>query len=205
MTDAAPQLVELERPPELGDRFVDALGYAARVHAGQRKKGDDQPYIAHLLRVAGFVLEDGGSENEAIAALLHDAPDDQGGLSRLAEIRRRYGEEVARLVNECTDSFMESKPPWRQLKERYVADLGDSSSGALRVSLADKLDNVRALARDYRIQGDELWVRAGKRQEDVLWYYQALAERFAQLRPGALADELARAIAELDRLLPQRD
>jgi (p)ppGpp synthase/HD superfamily hydrolase len=203
MTSPIPQLIELDRAPEFGDRFLDALQYAARVHAAQRKESDDQPYIAHLLRVTGFVMEDGGSENEAIAALLHDAPEDQGGQARLAEIRQRFGEAVAKLVNECTDSFLESKPPWRQRKERYVSDLGDSSSGALRVSLADKLDNVRTLLRDYHIQGEALWSRAGRRREDVLWYYGALAKRFTELRPGPLADELARAVGELDRLVAE--
>jgi (p)ppGpp synthase/HD superfamily hydrolase len=198
-------LIELDHAPEFGDRFVDALGYAARVHAGQRKHSDGQPYIAHLLRVTGLVMEDGGSENEAIAALLHDAAEDQGGLGRLAEIRRRYGEPVARLVNECTDSYLESKPPWRERKERYVNELGDSSSGALRISQADKLDNVRALLRDYGIQGEDLWSRAGKRREDLLWYYDELAKRFAELRPGPLADELSRTVKELDRLLAHCD
>lgn len=122
-----------------------------------------------------------------------------------AEIRRRYGEPVAELVNQCTDSYLESKPPWRERKERYVDDLGDSSSGALRISLADKLDNVRAILRDYRIQGEDLWSRAGRRREDVLWYYDELARRFAELRPGPLADELARTVGELDRLLPLQD
>jgi (p)ppGpp synthase/HD superfamily hydrolase len=201
MSDATPQLIELDNPPELGERFVDALIYAVRVHEGQRRGNDDQPYIAHLLRVAGFVIEDGGSENEAIAALLHDAPEEQGGQSRLAEIRRRYGEPVAMLVNECTDSFLRSRPPWRERKRRYVEELGDASSGALRVSLADKLDNVRALIRDYRIQGEALWARAGKRRQDVLWYYEALAQRFCQLRPGPMADELLRTVEELDQLV----
>ncbi len=195
------QLIELGREREFTDRFVDALGYAARVHAGQHNPGDGQPYIAHLLRVAGLVIEDGGSENEAIAALLHDAAEDQGGLDRLSEIRQRYGEEVARVVNECTDTYLEQKPPWRARKERYVAHLADSSSAALRVSLADKLDNARTALRDYRVQGEELWSRSGRRGEDVCWYYAALAERFADLQAGPLSDELGRVATELRRLV----
>jgi (p)ppGpp synthase/HD superfamily hydrolase len=199
--DPLPQLVELERMPELGDRFIDALGYAARVHAGQRKPGDYQPYIGHLLRVAGLVIEDGGSENEAIAALLHDAAEDQGGLQRLAEIRRRYGEVVAKIVNECTDTYLPAKPSWRERKERYVQHLGDSSSAAVRVSLADKLDNARTALRDYQVQGEALWSRSGRSSQDICWYYSELAKLFAELQPGPLADELARTVMELDRLI----
>jgi (p)ppGpp synthase/HD superfamily hydrolase len=198
-----PQLVQLEHKPELGERFVDALVYATRVHAGQRKKSDLQPYIGHLLRVTGLVLEDGGSENEAIAALLHDAAEDQGGLSRLADIRARYGEAVASIVNECTDTYMPEKPAWRERKDRYVAHLGDCSSAALRVSNADKLDNARSLLRDYGVQGNKLWYRASPSSEDACWYYSALGRRFAELQPGPLADQLNQAASELVRVLEE--
>ena len=196
-----PQLVQLEHKPELGERFTDALVYTTRVHAGQRKKSDLQPYIGHLLRVTGLVIEDGGSENEAIAALLHDAAEDQGGLSRLADIRVRYGEAVAGIVNECTDTFMPEKPAWRERKERYVAHLGDCSSAALRVSSADKLDNARSLLRDYSVQGERLWHRAPASSEDACWYYRALSRRLAELQPGPLADQLDQAASELVRAL----
>lgn len=194
-----------EHGGELGERFVDALGYAARVHAGQRRANDGQPYVAHLLRVAGLVIQDGGSEDEAIAALLHDAVEDQGGLERLNDIRKRYGHPVADIVDECTDSYRDPKPPWRARKEQYLAELGDSSPGALRVSMADKLDNVNSLFRAYRIDGEELWARSNKGPDDVRWYYGTLATRFAELRPGPLADELSRTVAELERLLAGED
>ena len=186
---------------ELGERFIDALGYAARAHAGQRRANDGRPYIAHLLRVAGLVIQDGGSEDEAIAALLHDAVEDQGGVERLDDIRERYGPTVAEIVDECTDTYGEPSPPWRTRKERYLAELDDSSPGALRVSLADKLDNVSSLSRAYRIEGPALWARSNKSPEDVRWYYGTLAARFAELRPGPLADELDRTVAELERML----
>jgi (p)ppGpp synthase/HD superfamily hydrolase len=190
---------------ELGERFVDALGYAARVHAGQRRANDGQPYVAHLLRVTGLVIQDGGPEDEAIAALLHDAVEDQGGLTRLKDIRDRYGEAVAEMVDECTDSYEDPKPPWRARKQRYLAELGGSSPGALRISVADKLDNVSSVIRAYRIDGEELWARWGKGPDDVRWYYGTLATRFAELRPGPLADALSRKVAELDRLLAGED
>ena len=186
---------------ELGERFVDALGYATRVHSGQLRGSDEQPYIAHLLRVTGLVIQDGGSEDEAIAALLHDAVEDQGGLERLADIRERYGDVVADIVDECTDSYGDPKPPWRRRKEAYIRSLDDASHGALVVSLADKLDNTRGMIRGYRIRGSEQWSRTGKNAEDVRWYYGTLAERFSELRPGPLADELSRTVEELDCLL----
>jgi len=190
-----------ERAEELGERFVDALGYATRVHSGQIRGSDEQPYIAHLLRVAGLVIQDGGSEDEAIAALLHDAVEDQGGLDRLADIRERYGHVVADIVDECTDSYGDPKPPWRRRKEAYIASLDSASEGALLVSLADKLDNTRSMIRGYRIRGAEQWSRTGKTAEDVHWYYGTLARRFCELHPGPLADELTRTVAELDRVL----
>jgi (p)ppGpp synthase/HD superfamily hydrolase len=187
-----------DRATELGDRFIDALGYATRVHDGQLRGSDEQPYIAHLLRVAGLVIQHGGSENEAIAALLHDAVEDQGGQERLADIRERYGDEVAGVVEECTDS---SKPSWRERKEDYIRSLDTASEGALLVSLADKLDNTRSMIRGYRIRGEEQWSRTGKSADDVRWYYGTLAERLCALHPGPLADDLVRTAAELRRLI----
>jgi (p)ppGpp synthase/HD superfamily hydrolase len=190
-----------DRAEELGERFVDALGYATRVHSDQLRGSDEQPYIAHLLRVTGLVIQDGGSEDEAIAALLHDAVEDQGGLDRLADIRERYGHVVADIVDECTDSYGDPKPPWRRRKEAYIASLDSASAGALLVSIADKLDNTRSMIRGYRIRGAEQWSRTGKTAEDVHWYYGTLARRFCELRPGPLSDELTRTVGELDCVL----
>ena len=190
-----------DRATELGERFVDALGYATRIHSGQMRRSDEQPYIAHLLRVAGLVIQDGGSEDEAIAALLHDAAEDQGGLERLEDIRKRYGNSVADIVDECSDSYGDPQPPWRRRKEAYIRSLDAASAGALLVSVADKLDNTRSMIRGYRIRGADQWERTGKSAEDVHWYYGTLAERYCELHPGPLADELVRTVAELDRVL----
>jgi (p)ppGpp synthase/HD superfamily hydrolase len=189
----------------LGERFVNALGYATRVHDGQLRGKDGQPYIAHLLRVAGLVIQEGGSEDEAIAALLHDAVEDQGGLERLEDIRRRYGHTVADIVDECTDSYGDPKPPWRRRKEDYIRSLDGVSAGGLLVSTADKLDNMRTIIRGFRIRGEQQWARTGKSAEDVRWFYGTLAARFSALRPGPLADELARAVAQLERLIDGAD
>ncbi len=169
-----------------------------RAHRGQLRRADGQPYIAHLLRVSGLVIQEDGSEDEAIAALLHDAVEDQGGLERLEDIRRRYGDAVADIVDECSDSYGPSKFSWRRRKERYLAELEHSSPGALLVSLADKLDNARTMLRGYRLHGRELWERSGKNPDDVRWYYGAVASRFADLRPGVLSDELSSTVAQLN-------
>jgi (p)ppGpp synthase/HD superfamily hydrolase len=182
---------------ELTGRFEDALAYAARIHAGQIRKGAGIPFVSHLLAVCALVLEDGGTENEAIAALLHDAGEDAGGRERIDDIRERFGEEVARIVEECSDT-LEPKPPWRQRKEAYLAHLEHASPGALRVSLADKLHNARSLERDYRQVGEGLWSRFNAPREDVLWYYRALAAVFARRSAGPMVYELERTLAALD-------
>jgi (p)ppGpp synthase/HD superfamily hydrolase len=128
--------------------------------------------------------------------------EDQGGQERLADIRERYGDEVAGVVEECTDS---SKPSWRERKEDYIRSLDTASEGALLVSLADKLDNTRSMIRGYRIRGEEQWSRTGKSADDVRWYYGTLAERLCALHPGPLADDLVRTAAELRRLIDGMD
>ena len=182
-----------------GRTLDEALEYATEVHADQLRAGTAEPYLEHLLRVTGIVIEDGGSEDEAIAALLHDAPEYQGGRPRLRDIRRRFGPHVAAIVDALTDSYEDPAPPWRARKERYLDHLADSPD-ALRVSLADKIDNVQSLARDYRAQGDAVWPRSGKASDDVRWYYRALADLFSVLRPGRLARRFSRAVGDLERL-----
>jgi hypothetical protein len=185
----------------LGDRFVDALGYATRVHRGQTRR--DRPYVAHLLRVTGLVLEDSGTEDEAIGALLHDAAEDQGGYARLRDIRRRYGHAVADIVDSCTDSYEVPKPSWHVRKEQYVEHLADAQPSALLVSLADKVDNVRALLRDLDLSdarpGMAASSHADAASQDVCWYYGSLARVFEVLVPGPRAHELSRLAAELTR------
>ena len=173
--------------------------YALHAHDGHVRKGSGVPYVSHLLGVCALVLEDGGDEDEAIAALLHDAVEDAGGYERLDDIRTRFGDRVADIVEACSDSFETPKRPWRERKDRYVEHLADASPEALRVSLADKVYNVRTILADYRVLGDELWERFTASREEALWYYRSLADEFERLRPGALADELERVVAELER------
>jgi len=186
--------------PLLSARFEDALVYAARLHARQARKGTSVPYVAHLLGVAALVLEDGGDEDEAIAALLHDAVEDQGGAPTLAAIRGRFGERVAAIVAGCTDSEDVPKPPWRERKERYLAELATASPAVRRVSVADKLHNARAILADYRQQGEALWARFSGGRAGVLWYYRALADLHRTRTGGPLAAELERVVAALERV-----
>jgi (p)ppGpp synthase/HD superfamily hydrolase len=184
-----------------GPRFEDALTYAARLHRQQERKGSGVPYVTHLLAVAAIVGEVGGGEDEVIAALLHDAVEDQGGRARLAEIRERYGDVVAEIVWGCTDADTVPKPPWRERKEVYVAHLAEASPSVRLVSSADKLHNARSILSDLRVLGPELWDRFAGGREGTLWYYRALVDAFLRLSPGPLADELARVVGEIEQVV----
>jgi (p)ppGpp synthase/HD superfamily hydrolase len=180
--------------------FEYALLYATRLHADQQRKGKTVPYISHLLGVAAIVIEQEGNEEEAIAALLHDAVEDQGGEPRLEEIRRVFGEKVAAIVAGCTDSWVIPKPPWRQRKEEYLERLPGQSHSVHLVSCADKLYNARNILDDYRQTGDETWrcFKGGK--EGTLWYYRALVKKYQEIKGIPGADELDRVVTELERL-----
>jgi (p)ppGpp synthase/HD superfamily hydrolase len=183
----------------LSTRFVDAVNEARRLHPGGWGSAD-VPEMAHLLGVCALVLEDGGGEDEAVAALLHDAAEDAGGRQRLELIRFRFGERVARIVAGCTDSLDNPKPPWRARKEAFLQRIeAEDDRGVLLVCLADKVDNGRALVADHRELGDELWRRRGRSPEDQLWYSRAMADLFAKRRPGRLAAELGAVVDELER------
>ena len=184
----------------LSPRFDQALIYATHAHATQVRKGTETPYVAHLLGVCSIALEYGASEDEAIAALLHDAVEDQGGQQRLADIRARFGDEVAEIVVACTDSFTTPKPPWEERKRAYLEHLPSETPSARLVSASDKLYNAQAILRDVYRVGDELWTRFNVPREKTLWYYRALANVFLKAGPHNLADELDRAVAELERL-----
>jgi GTP pyrophosphokinase len=197
----------IEVPP-LTERFDQAFLLASSHHRLQRRKGTDVPYVSHLLAVTSLVLEMGGTEDEAIGALLHDMVEDGGGPPALAEIRARFGAVVARIVEANSDTDIEPKPPWRARKEAYIAAIAHKQPDELRVSLADKLHNARAILLDYRVHGEALWDRfkAGE-GESVRWYYQALHEAFdlrrRDLGDGAapFLDELGRTLGELERLV----
>src|SRR5215831_5244587 len=143
----------------LTHRFDEAFQYAHGLHRTQTRKGTTVPYISHLMAVAALVIEHGGDEDQAIAALLHDAAEDQGGLATLGDIERRFGAKVAEIVSDCSDACTEPKPEWRARKKAYLAKLSTKPKCSLLVSLADKVHNAEAILYDYRVLGDRLWAR----------------------------------------------
>ena len=181
----------------LTSRFQEALVYAAEIHATQRRKGTDIPYVSHLLAVASLVLEHGGDEDQAIAALLHDAVEDQGGQPRLDDIRDRFGEHVATMVEACTDGLDGQKAPWRERKEAYLTHLKGTPIEARLISCADKLHNARSILHDFRQYGDSLWSRFKGGKDGSLWYYEALVIEFLERGPERLAQQLAETVSQL--------
>jgi (p)ppGpp synthase/HD superfamily hydrolase len=173
------------------------------MHMQQTRKKTAIPYIAHLMSVSALVLEAGGDEDLAIAALLHDVVEDCGGKPMLQEVRKRFGQRVARIVAGCTDSDSYPKPPWRERKETYLRHLRDANADVRLVSAADKLHNVREVLRDYRAEGEPVWQRFGGKREGTLWYYRALTDEF-QRHPGNwLVEEFSRVLADLERAVGQ--
>jgi (p)ppGpp synthase/HD superfamily hydrolase len=181
--------------------FQDALVYAAQVHEGHARKGGAQiPYLAHLMSVAALVLENGGDEEQAIAALLHDAIEDQGDRTSAAELRDRFGERVARIVEACSDTDQRPKPPWLGRKQAYIDRMQDEPDEVLLVVLADKVHNARSTVGDLRAHGSATWRKFGGTVEQQLWYYRSLSELFSRRLPGPLADELTALVDEIERL-----
>ncbi|MBD2743441.1 HD domain-containing protein [Coleofasciculus sp. FACHB-1120] len=182
----------------LSQRFIDALTFATTLHANQIRKGSGVPYISHLLGVTSIALEHGANEDEAIAALLHDAIEDQGGAATREEIRRRFGDTVTEIVNGCTDADTTPKPPWQQRKEAYLAHIPTASTSVRLVSAADKLHNARSILTDYHIVGEAVWERFQAGKQGTLWYYRSLVDAFRQAGSSPLIDELERVVSELE-------
>jgi (p)ppGpp synthase/HD superfamily hydrolase len=183
----------------LTGRFDGAFHYAHEVHATQTRKGSGTPYLGHLMGVASIVLDDGGSEDEAIAALLHDAAEDHGGRPRLEEIRVRFGDAVARIVEDCTDSWELPKRPWAERKMEYVEHARTLAPPSLRVSAADKVHNAYAILRDLRNLGEAVWERLNASADDVITYYQTLVRAYREAGGGRLVDELDRIVRGIER------
>ena len=182
---------------KLSQRFSEALQYAADLHQNQTRKGSPTPYLAHLLAVTALVLEDGGDEDQAIAALLHDAVEDQGGIQTLEEIRSKFGKRVAEIVEGCTDSYTTPKPPWRERKEGYIEHLRHAPEEIWRVSLADKLHNARSIRDDLWRYGPKVWARFNGGKDGTLWYYTTLVQVFQAQDKSQMVAELSRVVADL--------
>jgi len=185
----------------LTKRFLDAVEYAFYLHAGQKRKGTKTPFLSHLMGVSSLVLEHGGTEDEAIAALLHDAIEDQGGKDTLEAIHTLFGSKVATIVNGCTDAFDIPKPPWKQRRKKYLKHLRKTRNKSVRlVAASDKLHNARAILADYRQQKEKLWKRFNAGKDEQLWYYGELVKVFRRKGPRSLAAELDSVVAELKEL-----
>ena len=187
------------KPATLSSRFDEALVFAADLHRDQARKSTRIPYVAHLLGTAALVLTFGGDEDQAIAALLHDAAEDQGGRPTLERIRRHLGDRVADIVDACTDTYADPKPAWRKRKEDYIARIPAKSADARLVSAADKLDNARAILMDLRREGARVWDRFNGGIQSV-WYYRELVRAFREADGGAIVDELHIVVSEIERL-----
>lgn len=185
---------------KLGPRFEEAFRFAAEKHATQTRKRTAVPYISHLMSVAGLVLEAGGDEDLAIAALLHDVVEDCGGKPMLEEVERRFGRRVARIVEGCTDACTIPKAPWKQRKLDYLTVLRNADDDIRLVSTADKLHNVRTILADHRAEGNSVWDRFSGRRDGTLWYYRAVLDILLDGRRNRLVGELERAVTELERL-----
>jgi len=185
-------------------RFEDALVFAAQLHRDQRRKGSNVPYVSHLLAVSSLVIEHGGDEDQAIAALLHDAIEDQGGPKAREEILRRFGEGVTGIVEGCTDSQADPKPPWRARKEAFIAGISGKSRSVQLVCAADKLHNARCILSDYRTLDEKVWERFVGGREGTLWYYRELVNALIQSGRTQLVAELERVVGEIERLADKR-
>lgn len=180
--------------------FEEALVYAYRLHSKQARKGSDVPYFAHLLGVTALVLEEGGDEEEAIAALLHDAVEDQGGLETLEEIRKRFGERVADMVADLSDAFTSPKPDWETRKVNYIRHLKNASPSVRRVALADKLYNAWSILSSHYKVGDEIWKRFNGGKEGTLWYYREVLKVFKETGSDFMTEEIEKLIQRIERL-----
>lgn len=204
-----PTLETLSAPPQaqtatpLTSRFDGALAWASELHRHQCRKGSAIPYVAHVMSVSAIVLEHGGDEDEAIAALLHDAAEDCGGWATHDEIRRRFGTRVADIVHGCTDPYETPKPAWKPRKEEHLERLSQADDSIRLVAAADKLHNARSVLADLRRVGESVWKRFAASRHGTLWYYRAATEALSE-RPAsggllALLEELDRVVLDLER------
>ncbi|HEY2046911.1 MAG TPA: HD domain-containing protein [Candidatus Udaeobacter sp.] len=187
---------------KLSEKFEEALIYSTRAHGGQTRKKTGIPFVAHILGVTAIALEYGANETEAIGALLHDTVEDCGGVERLRDIREKFGDDVARIVDGCTDTYKTPKPPWLERKRSYIDHLKDTDSSTRLVSASDKLHNTRAILAELRRHGLEVFERFGGKKDGTVWYYRTLVTAFRQHDDHSdLVDELDRVVSEIEQFV----
>lgn len=192
----------LPRSWQYSDRIIAAIATAAQIHAAQVRKGTTIPYLSHLLGACSIALDYGASEDEAIAALLHDAIEDGAPTEAARATVWSFGDEVGRIVEACTDLDSHPRPPWRERKESYLASLATADHSILLVSASDKLHSARSVVRDLRAAGEDVWGRFSPPKGEIFWYYRGLvlAYRANPAHPKALIDELDRTVTEMETL-----
>ena len=187
---------------KLSEKFQKALIYTTRAHSNQMRKKTGIPFIAHILGVTAIAMEYGADETEAIGALLHDTVEDCGGAERLRDIRQKFGDDVARIVDGCTDSYETPKPPWLERKRAYIEHLKEADSSTRLVSASDKLHNTRAILAELRRTGPGVFDRFSGKTDGTLWYYRTLVIAFRQHGDHTdLTDELDRVVTQIENFV----
>ena len=160
------------------DKYLEAYVYSYKLHKKQTRKGSNIPYFTHLSSVSNLIIENNGTTTQAIAGLLHDAVEDQGGAKTLAAIKRKFGPKVAKIVDQCSDTTIKPKPPWKTRKIKYIKDIKNKTQDTLLVSLCDKHHNANCILSDYQKVGEEIWDRFTASKQETLWYYESLYKEF---------------------------
>lgn len=160
------------------DKYLEAYVYSYKLHKKQTRKGSNIPYFTHLSSVSNLIIENNGTTTQAIAGLLHDAVEDQGGAKTLAAIKRKFGPKVAKIVDQCSDTTIKPKPPWKTRKIKYIENIKNKTQDTLLVSLCDKYHNANCILSDYQKVGEEIWDRFTASKQETLWYYESLYKEF---------------------------
>ncbi len=190
----------------LSNRMTEAFEFARLLHGEQLRKGTKTAYLSHLMAVSSLVLESGGSEEEAVAALLHDTVEDCGGLPVLEKIREQFGESIANIVKDCSEPLSIPKPPWKERKNAYIAQIADADDSVKRVACADKLHNLRSILTDYQQVGDRVWDRFHADKEGTLWFYQSMVKTLRTFGQGvAIFVELEKRVGDLQRIVNKNE
>lgn len=184
------------------DKYLEAYVYSFELHKKQTRKGSNIPYFTHLSSVSNLIIENNGTTTQAIAGLLHDAVEDQGGIKTLKEIRTKFGSKVATIVKECSDSVVEPKPPWSERKKKYISDIKKKTQSSMFVSLCDKLHNGTCIVNDHKRVGKKLWKRFSASPKDVAWYYESLYKEFNKHLKGhrVLKDNYSLVVKEIKKI-----